>query len=78
MLDSNEFIFIGTCKNRRKDRFCQKLADKGYCNHKHANFMKKNCKQTCGICGKIIFGFMSVYYKVRVNPLSDNVNEIYV
>ena len=52
MLDSNEFIFIGTCKNRRKDRFCQKLADKGYCNHTHAKFMKKNCKQTCRICGK--------------------------
>ena len=26
------------------------MADKGYCNMKHVNFMKKNCKMTCGIC----------------------------
>ena len=52
---NNCFSTQGSCKNRRKDRFCKKLADKGYCSQKHVNYMRKNCKKTCQICGKIFF-----------------------
>ena len=43
---------IESCKNLRNDERCNKLAKKGYCHKKRVNYMKKNCKKTCGLCGK--------------------------
>ena len=70
----NRFSPKGSCKNRRKDRFCKKLADKGYCSQKHVNYMRKNCKKTCQICGKIYF----LHFKWKeVFSKSNDYNDIF-